>query len=135
MRPAERTTKIFIAACLVGLCRTSEAAHAASLPIVEMDSYFKVIWGLLVVLGIILALYALLRKRFSLLGGHPEQHIKILEIKSFMGRKALCLISVKGNEYLLGIGGDRINHLATLPNKTDRSFAATLRATEADRQP
>jgi flagellar protein FliO/FliZ len=117
------------------LYRTSEAAHAASLPMVEMESYFKVIWGLLVVLAVILTLYALLRKRFSLLGSRSEQHIKILEIKSLMGRKALCLITVKGNEYLLGISGDRINHLATLPNNTDLSFAATLRATEADRQP
>ncbi len=135
MRPAERKTKIFILACLAGLCRTSETVHAASSQIVEMESYFKVIWGLLVVLAIILALYALLRKRFSLLAGSPEQHIKILEIKSLMGRKAICLITVKGTEYLLGISGDRINHLATLPNKTDLSFAATLRATEVDRQP
>jgi len=135
MSPAERITKIFILACSMCLYRTSEAANAASLPMVEMESYFKVIWGLLVVLAVILTLYALLRKRFSLLGSRSEQHIKILEIKSLMGRKALCLITVKGNEYLLGISGDRINHLATLPNNTDLSFAATLRATEADRQP
>ena len=135
MAHAEKRRQIFFLICLICLCRTPEAAHAASSQIVEMESYFKVIWGLLVVLGIILALYALLRKRFSLLTGSPEQNIKVVEIKPLMGKKALCLITVKGNEYLLGISGDRINHLATLPNKTDLSFAATLRTTEAERQP
>ena len=123
------------ALALVCFCRAPDAAHAASSQMSEMESYFRVIWGLLVVLGIILALYALLRKRFSLLAATPEHNIKILEVKQLMGKKSLCLITVKGNEYLLGICGDRINHLATLPSKTDLSFAATLRSTEADRQP
>lgn len=135
MVPAVTNRQVFALVCLVFLCRAPEAAHAASSQMVETESYFKVIWGLLVVLGIILALYGLLRKRFSLLAGSPEKNIKILEIKPLMGRKALCLITVKGNEYLLGISGDRINHLATLPGKADLSFAATLQATEAERQP
>lgn len=117
------------------LCQMPEAARAAASQMVDMEGYFKVIWGLLVVLGIILALYGLLRKRFSLLANTPEKNIKILEIKPLMGKKALCLITVKGNEYLLGISGDQIIHLATLPNKTDLSFAATLKSSEADRQP
>jgi flagellar protein FliO/FliZ len=128
-------SKVFTLACLIFLCQAPEALHAASSQMVETDSYFKVIWGLFVVLGIILALYGLLRKRFSLLASSPEKNIKILEIKPLMGRKALCLITVKGNEYLLGISGDRINHLATLPDKTELSFAATLQSTEANRQP
>jgi flagellar protein FliO/FliZ len=125
----------FALTCLFFLCRAPAAAQAASSQIVEMESYFKVIWGLLVVLGIILALYGLLRKRFSLLANSPERNIKILEIKPLMGKKALYLITIKGNEYLLGISGDRINHLATLPNKMDQSFEATLRSTEANRLP
>lgn len=135
MLPAAKKSPVFFLfflGYLTGLCQTSTAAQASSSPIGEIDSYFKVIWGLLVVLAIILVLYALLRKRFSLLASRPEQNIKILEIKSLMGKKALCLISVHGNEYLLGISGDRISHLATLPDKTDHSFAATLRATETD---
>lgn len=135
MTPASPQKYSFLALSLFYLWQTPAAAHASSSQLIEMESYFRVIWGLLVVLGIILALYALFRKRFSLLAGRPEQNIKVLEIKPLMGKKALCLITVKGNEYLLGISGDRINHLATLPNKTENSFAATLRATEADRQP
>ncbi len=135
MTPALNNKYFFALTWFIWHCSYADAALAASTPMVEIESYFKVIWGLIVVLGIILALYGLLRKRFSLLANTPEKNIKILEIKPIMGRKALCLITVKGNEYLLGISGDRINHLATLPNKTELSFAATLRSTEADRQP
>jgi flagellar biosynthesis protein FliP len=121
---------------LCGFGLFPERSSAASSTLVELDSYFKVIWGLLVVLAIILVLYWLLRKRFSLLASHPEHSIKVLEIKPLMGKKALCLITVKDNEYLLGISGDRINHLATLPKvKPEPSFAETLRASEENRQP
>lgn len=120
---------------VAGLWQSPRAAYAASPPLVELDSYFKMIWGLLVVLGVIFLLYALLKKRFSLLATTPEKNIKVLEIKPLMGRKALCLVSVKGHEYLIGLSGDRITHLATLPDKTDMTFAETLRASETDRQP
>ncbi|MFH0781274.1 MAG: flagellar biosynthetic protein FliO [Pseudomonadota bacterium] len=135
MIPAVRSRQFLTLTCFFWLFQEPATAHAASSQGSDIQSYFKVIWGLLVVLGIILALYGLLRKRFSLLATTPEKNIKILEIKPLMGRKALCLVTVKGNEYLLGLSGDRISHLATLPTKTDLSFAATLRSTEADRQP
>lgn len=121
---------------LCGFCLFPVKTSAASSSLVELDSYFKVIWGLLVILAIILVLYWFLRKRFSLLASHPEHSIKVLEIKPLMGKKALCLITVKGNEYLLGISGDRIDRLATLPKgKPGSSFADTLRASEENRQP
>jgi flagellar protein FliO/FliZ len=135
MTRAVTNRKLFTLTFLILIGRIPEVAHALSSPMVETESYFKVIWGLFVVLGIILALYSLLRKRFSLLASSPEKNIKILEIKPLMGRKALCLITVKGHEYLLGISGDRISHLATLPDKPELSFAATLKSSEADRQP
>ncbi|MDK9707955.1 MAG: flagellar biosynthetic protein FliO [Desulforhopalus sp.] len=116
-------------------CQTPEIAHPASTaPVIEMESYLRMIWGLLVVLGIILALYGLLRKRFSLLAGNPGKSIQILEIKPLMGKKSLCLVTVKGNEYLIGISNDRIDHIATLPGTTGPSFEATLRATEAEQR-
>ncbi len=127
----------FALTCFIYFCQIPEAARAAASAtsqMVDMEGYFKVIWGLLVVFGIILALYGLLRKRFSLLSNTPEKNIKILEIKPLMGKKALCLVTVKGNEYLLSISGDQINHIATLPDKTDLSFAATLKSTETGRQ-
>lgn len=108
-------------------------ASAASAGLIEMESYFRVFWGLGIVLAIILILYGLLRKRFSLLAGHPEKNITIVEIKPLMGRKSLCLVRVKGQEYLLGLSGDRINHLATLPQAP--SFADSLAAAGKEPQP
>ena len=135
MGPASISGKTFILAGILCYIQVPEVACAASSQVVDMESYFRVIWGLLVVLAVILALYGLFRKRFSLLAGSPEKNIKILEIKPLMGKKALCLITVKGTEYLLGISGDQINHLATLSTKPELSFAETLRSTETDRQP
>ncbi len=95
----------------------------------ELGNYFRVIWGLLIVLGIILILYGLLRKRFSLLSSSTDSDIKVLEIKPLMGKKALCLIQVRGQDFLLGISGDNISHLATLSKKHEKSFSAVLNAT------
>jgi flagellar protein FliO/FliZ len=106
----------------------------ADIPASDTESYFRVIWGLLVVLGIILVLYGIVRKRFSLLSTSPSQNIKILELKPMMGKKALCLVDVKGQEYLLGISGDQINHIATLSPQPETSFAKTLQATGAKSQ-
>ena len=86
----------------------------------------RVIWGLLIVLGIILLLYGLLRKRFSILTSLPDKEIKILEIKPLMGKKAICLVEVRGQEFLLGISEAQITNLASLPPKITPSFSETL---------
>lgn len=91
-------------------------------------SSFRVIWGLLIVLGIILLLYGLLRKRFSLLSSSPDKEINVIEIKPLMGKKAICLVEVRGTEYLLGISESQITNIATLPPKKSKGFAETLRA-------
>ncbi|BHH83381.1 flagellar biosynthetic protein FliO [Desulforhopalus sp. 52FAK] len=88
---------------------------------------FRVVWGLLIVLGIILILYGLLRKRFSLLSSLPDKEIKIVEIKPLMGKKALCLVEVRGKEYLLGLTDSHISNIATLPGKNVTSFSDTLK--------
>jgi flagellar protein FliO/FliZ len=135
MAAAPSRPLIIVPVIVAWVSQSPPAAYAASPQLGELDSYFKMIWGLLVVLGVIFLLYALLKKRFSLLATSPEKNIKILEIKPLMGRKALCLVSVKGHQYLIGLSGDRITHLATLPDETDMTFAETLRATVKDRQP
>ena len=95
----------------------------------ETGDYFRMLWGLLIVLGIILLLYGVLKKRLSLFSSSTTQSIKILEIKPLMGKKALCIVEVKGKEYLLGIGNDQISHLATISQKKDSAFAKTLEET------
>jgi flagellar protein FliO/FliZ len=102
---------------------------AGTSPADDAADYFRVIWGLLVVLGIILILYGFLRKRFSLLSTGAHQHIQIIELKPLMGKKALCLINVKGQEHLLGISGDNITHIAALTPQPESSFAEVLQST------
>jgi flagellar protein FliO/FliZ len=134
MAAAPSRPLIIVPVLVAWISQSPPAAYAASPQFGELDSYFKMIWGLLVVLGVIFLLYALLKKRFSLLATTPEKNIKVLEIKPLMGRKALCLVSVKGHEYLIGLSGDRITHLATLPDTTETTFADTLHAAERERQ-
>jgi flagellar protein FliO/FliZ len=90
------------------------------------SSFYRVIWGLLIVLGLILILYGITKKRFSLLSTSNKKEISIVEIKPLMGKKALCLVEVRGEEFLLGISGDSISHLATLKTKTPSAFKNTL---------
>jgi flagellar protein FliO/FliZ len=110
-------------------------AEAATSSLIELESYLRVFWGLGIVMAIILILYALLRKRFSLFAGHPQKHITIVEIKPLSGRKSLCLVRVKDQEFLIGLSGDRISHLATLSGPSSPSFAATLASAGKELQP
>ena len=93
-----------------------------------ISSSFRVIWGLLIVLGIILLLYGLLRKRFSLLSSLPDKEINVIEIKPLMGKKALCLVEVRGKEYLIGISESQISNIATISPKKASNFKETLQA-------
>ena len=116
----------------IALFHAAEAVAAAGIAASsDMEGYFRLIWGLLVVLGILLLLYGLLKKRFSLLGNDGRREIQVVEIRPLMGKKALCLVTVKGQEFLLGLSGDQITHLATIREGGDKSFQAILKKTEA----
>jgi len=134
MLQISQNLKTFILTFVFSVVLSPADTFANDIPPTDTASYFRVIWGLLVVLGIILVLYGIVRKRFSLLATSPSKHIKILEIKPMMGKKALCLVEVKGQEFLLGMSGDQINHIATLPPQSETSFAKTLQATGASSQ-
>lgn len=117
----------------LGFLLPTEYIYGADSNFDEMASYFRLIWGLLVVLGVILILYGVLRKRLSLFHTPSSQAIKVLEIKPLMAKKSLCLVEVKGQEYLLGISNDQITHIATInPPEPHSSFAETLSKTEPD---
>lgn len=118
---------------LLFFCTTgyAEVTTPQSLPGGNSDilaSSFRVVWGLLIVLGVILLLYGLLRKRFSLFASMPNKEIKVVEIKPLMGKKAICLVEVRGTEYLLGISESQITKIATLSPKKGPSFRETLQA-------
>lgn len=129
MLPIQKYPLGFILVLLLFQFFCPAETFAGNIAASDTANYFRVIWGLLVVLGIILILYGFLKKRFSLLSTGTNQEIKILEIKPLMGRKALCLINVKGQEHLIGISGDRITHIAALTPQPESSFAEVLQAT------
>ncbi len=74
----------------------------------------RVFWGLLVVVGIIFAVYALMKKRFSFLpNNNANANIKIVEAKHLMPKKSVYLIEVRGKEYLIGVTDQHISLLSS----------------------
>ncbi|MFT5698024.1 MAG: flagellar protein FliO/FliZ [Desulforhopalus sp.] len=123
---------------LLFYCSQVYAASTKQHPLLSDDSgmlagSFRVVWGLLIVLGVILLLYGLLKKRFSLFSSLPDKEIKVVEIKPLMGKKAICLVEVRGTEYLLGISESQISTIATLPPRCNPSFSETLQAEAGDK--
>lgn len=109
------------------------ASPAWAEPIAGGGEFFipwvKLIVALLLVLGLILLLYAASRKGFGLLPAARSGQIKVLEMRSLGPKKGICLIRVRDEEFLLGLGGDRVELLARLEGPKT-TFAETL-----DKQP
>lgn len=98
-----------------------------------LNSSLKMIWGLLVVLGILLIIYGLIKKRVTLLQGGGKGIIKVIESRHLMPKKSLFLIEVRGREYLVGSGGDSLNLIASIEDGTDSrsNFESILKETES----
>ena len=111
-------------AVLLVLLSPQTATAAAEMS--DTSAYLRLTWGLLIVLGIILIFYALAKKRFSLLNSSEKNLIKVLEIRHLMPKKSICLIEVRGREYLLGIGADNASLIAGLSQDSESTFAAIL---------
>jgi len=84
--------------------------------------------ALLVVIGLILGLYALTRKRL-LLGKFGGKAIAVVEMRPLAPKNTLALVEVRGREYLLGLSPAGIHLLAEVsagagPDKPE--FAALL---------
>ncbi len=97
-----------------------------------LSAGFRMLWGLLVVLGILLIMYALMRKRMSFAQGNSKSKIKIIEIRHLMPKKSICLVQVRGQEFLLGLGNDTVTFLSALDTDNDINFDSTL-ATATDK--
>ena len=74
-------------------------------------------WALLVVVGLILALYGLARKRLSLVGARRGSIINIVEVRPLMTKTTLALVEVRGRELLLGVSASGIHCLADLSSQ------------------
>lgn len=111
------------------------SAQAAVTATKEIGAYFQVMGGLLVVLAVILVLYALFKKRFSIINPRSNKAIRVLEVQPLMPRKAICLIEVRGKEYLVGVGNETITLLADLGDQRPSSFNDILDTSRTGRQP
>jgi flagellar protein FliO/FliZ len=106
-------------------CLSAQTALAGEQPPFSLSASIRLFWGLLIVLGILLIVYALVRKRLSFLNGGGKGVITIVEMRHLMPKKSLCLIRVRGREYLLGLGNDRISLIAALPSTPDEAPTPT----------
>lgn len=71
----------------------------------------KMFVGTVAVVGLMVLVYVLNRRGFQFLKAKKAGRINIVEIRPIGGRKMLCLIEVKGQEFLLGMGNERIDFL------------------------
>jgi len=104
---------------LGGMVAWPGIALAAEPPVIDpWESGVKAIGALLTVLAIILVGYALARKGVPFLPGQKEGAIKVVEWRSLGGKKALCLVKVRGQELLLGVGTEQISLLTPVENSS-----------------
>ena len=126
-------SRVFIVSIPAFAAVSSPALAATAPPITMGSAFLQTIWALLVVIGIILVLYALTRKRFGI-GKRGTGKINLVELRHIMPKTTLALVEVEGKRLLLGIGSGRISLLADLADeKTGRNtstgssdFAAML---------
>ena len=123
-----------IATCVLALAPAA-SAQAAVAATSDITAYFRVMWGLLIVLAIMLVLFAFLKKRFSIINPRSTKAIRVLEIQPLMPKKSICLIEVRGKEYLLGIANESITLLADMNNSNKSSFQDILDDSHNGQQP
>lgn len=94
-----------------------------------VSSSLKMIWGLLIVLGIILISYGIARKRFR--GGQfaDKGIIRIIAAKYLTQKNSLYLVEVRGREFLLGSGDGRIELIAPIAGPS-ATFDQLLKASD-----
>ncbi len=102
-----------IATVLLLVSAPALAAEPAAAPGL-LESSARMLIALLVVLGIILLLYALSRKGFGFLPSAKGGAIEVVEMRSLGPKKGVCLVRVRGEELLLGLGADRVEFLARI---------------------
>lgn len=102
----------------INLVAAPELAAAQTAPLAAGESfswaYLRLLASLALVIGVMLILYALVKKRFSLLHNGGDNHIRVIETRPVAPRKSLCLVEVSGDKFLLGLSQDGISLLAAL---------------------
>lgn len=109
-----------------GLLQVPVIAQAAEMN--SMGSMLgKTIWALFIVVGLILILYGLVRKKIGY-GNTGSNTIKVIEIRPIVPKNTLALVEVKGKELLIGISSNGMHLLADLSSPAkDRQFQEVLK--------
>ncbi len=95
----------------------------------DFSAAMRVLWGLLVVFGVLLIIYVIAKKRMSFLHSPGKGIIKIIETRHLMPKQTLYLIEVRDREFLIAAGGDRVQLIAPIDNRPDESFNDILEQT------
>lgn len=82
-------------------------------------SGLKLLVGMLLVIGLMLLVYVLNRKGLAFFKSGRPNRIQILETRPVGGRKSLCLVRVRGEDLLLGLGNDRVDLLLHFEEASD----------------
>jgi flagellar protein FliO/FliZ len=91
----------------------------------------RMIWGLSIVIALILVVYWLMRRKFSITGVMRNRAINVIEMQPLSGRKALAIVKVEGKKLLIGITEQQITLLSTFDSGSN--FAAALKEEEQRR--
>ena len=102
------------------------AADPADLELVPMS--LKVMAALAVVLGLVLILYALLRRGGRWLPSGQNSAIKLIEVRHLAPKKILYLVEVNNSTLLLGATAERLEALAEWPQQPGGDFEKVLNA-------
>ncbi len=101
-------------------------AIAATETLIDSSSLLRLIWGLLVVLGLLLIIYAIAKKKMSFLQNPGKGIIKIIEVKHLLPKKSLYLIEVRGQEYLIASNQDSLSLISPIAGHSNNSFDEIL---------
>jgi len=103
------------------------AATGEDLELVPMS--LKVLASLAIVLGLVLVLYAVM-KRGHLVPGGKGGEIKIVEVRHLAPKKTLYLVEVKDRTLLIGATTERIETLAQWPEQGGDRFGDVFAAAQ-----
>ncbi len=117
---------------LLSLIAPSPALSATGPEDSILSSSLRVIWGLLIVVGILFIIYGLMKKKMQFFNIQGKGAIKVIEVRHLMPKKSLYLVEVRGQEYLLGASQDRINLIAPVKPASTEPFAKILQDSEAE---
>jgi len=124
------------------LPKLAAAAEPAGAADSLTGAYLRFVAALILVIGVMLVLYALVKKRFSLLHNRADSPIRVIETRPLAPRASLCLVEVRGQEFLLGLSQSGINLLAAFGESrrqpdgstASQSFDSLLKTSRTARQ-